>query len=121
MAAETPREARPDREAGTPACNRQVNFYETFTYAARVAAEHGVALAHDLPIAGTLQWCGMPDDDARKLMALVLGGVREALANEARQDAIAEAGEAIWEAEDWRTVARQVQKRREIDEIRRAS
>ena len=63
----------------------------------------------------------MPDDDARKLLALVLGGVREALANEIRQDAIEEAGRGVWEGEDWSQVARQVQRRREIDEIRRAS
>ena len=74
-----------------------------------------------LPIAGTLQWCGLPDDDARKLLALVLGGVREALTNNIHQDAIAQAGNAISAAEDWSRAAKQVRRRREIDAIRRSA
>lgn len=114
-------EARTVAGAGSLA-SREVNWYETFAFASRVAAQHGLCLDHrQLPVAGTLQWCGMADDDARKLLSLVFGGVREALANDARQDAITQAGEAISAAENWTEVARQVQRRREIDELRRAS
>ncbi|ORA69343.1 hypothetical protein BST23_01455 [Mycolicibacterium elephantis] len=114
-------EARPDSGAGSPA-SRSINWYETLIYAGRIAAQHNVALDHrDLPIPGTMQWCGLPDGDARKLLALILGGVREALTNSSRQDAIADAGEAVWEAENWSQVAQQVQRRRQIDAIRRAS
>lgn len=116
-----PEEARPELGAGSPA-SRQVNFYETFAFASRFAAQHGIQLDHRaLPIAGTLQWCGLPDDDARKLLAVVLGGVREALTNETHQDAIAQAAEDVHGGEDWSEVSRQVRRRREIDEIRRAS
>lgn len=114
-------EARPDRGAGSPA-SRQVNWFETFAFASRFAAQHGIPLDHRaLPIAGTLQWCGLPDDDARKLLALVLGGVREALTNNIHQDAIAQAGKAISAAEDWSRVAKQVRRRREIDAMRRSA
>lgn len=114
-------EPRAQQGAGSPA-SRQVNWYEAFAFASRIANQYGVALDHrELPIAGTLQWCGMANDDARKLMALVLGGVRDALANDAHQDALAQAGEAISAAEDWSQVSRDVYRRHEIDKIRRAS
>lgn len=115
-------ETRPDTiGAGSPA-SRSINWYETYTYANRIAAQHDVVLGdRALPIPGAIQWCGLPDDDARKLLALILGGVREALINSARQDAVADAGEQISAAEHWGQLARQVQKRREIDEIRKAS
>lgn len=114
-------DARTQTGAGTPAF-RQVSCYETFTYATRIAAQHGIELdLGRLPIAGTLQWCGMPDDDARKLLSLLLGGVREALANEMHQDAVEQAGRDIWAGEDWSAVARQVQRRREIDEMRKTA
>lgn len=118
---EAAREACPQSGADTPA-SRRVNWYETFAFASRFASQHSIQLDHSvLPTAGTLQWCGLADDDARKLLALVLGGVREALTNDTRQDAIAQAGEAISGAEDWSRVAQQVQRRREIDKIRKAS
>lgn len=114
-------EARTQQGAGSPA-SRQVNWYEAFAFASRIASQYGVTLDHrELPIAGTLQWCGMADDDARKLMALVLGGVREALANDAHQDALAQAGEAISGAADWSQVSRDVRRRHEIDELRRSA
>lgn len=107
--------------AGPPA-SRQVNWYEAFKYAMKVAVEHGVVLDHRaLPVAGTLQWCGMADTDARKLLSLILGGVREALTNDARQEAVRAAGEAVWEGEDWSDAARQLLRRREIDDLRKAS
>lgn len=86
--------------------SRQVNgWYETYLYAERVAAGHGVALDHGL-IPGTPRWCGMPDDDARKLLALVLGGVREALANDTRQTALADASREISSAATWSEIGR---------------
>lgn len=112
-------ETRPDTVAGAPG-SRQVNWFETFTFATKIAAQHNVALDHrQLPIAGTMQWCGMSDTDARKLLSLILGGVREALTNDARQEAVRDAGEAVWEGEDWTDAARQLLRRREIDETRR--
>jgi hypothetical protein len=76
--------------------SRQVAWFETFRYAGSFAAEHGIDLLNEgLPIPGTPRWCGLPDSDARKLLALLFGGVREALANDARQAALAEASADI--------------------------
>lgn len=95
-------EAGPDTGAGLPV-SRQVAWLETYDYIVRLAAEHHVVL--DLTaVAGTPQWCGMPDGDARKLMALLVGGVREALANDARQAAMAEASRSVSAAANWRSV-----------------
>lgn len=93
--------ARPDG-AGPPA-SRQVAWFETYEYVARLAAEHRVVLELSA-VAGTPQWCGLPDGDARKLMALLVGGVREALANDARQAAMAEASRSVSASANWRTV-----------------
>ena len=78
-----PQEARPTG-AGSPA-SQQVSWFEVYSFASRIAASHGTEL-HHLPLPGTPPWCGLPDDDARKLLALVLGGVREALQHEIKQE-----------------------------------
>jgi hypothetical protein len=94
--------------AGYPA-SQQVSWFDTFTFAANIAAQHGLSLSLDhasLPLAGTPQWCGMADDDARKLMALILGGVREALYYDARQASMAEASREISQAADWSRISR---------------
>lgn len=103
-------DARPNSGAGCPP-SRQVSWFEVYRYAARLAAHHGVALDPQL-IPGTPQWCGMPDDDARKLIALILGGVREALTNDARQAATAEASKAIARGADWSAAARRIRQER---------
>ncbi len=54
-----------------------------------VAASHGIALDPTL-IAGSPRWCGTPDDDARKMLALILGGVRDALRNDTDQERMAD-------------------------------
>lgn len=107
--------------AGTPA-SRQVNWYETFRYAERLAANHGVDLLdHHHLVAGTPRWCGMDDDDARKLMALVLGGIREAVANDTRQAALAQASRRVSAAADWSAVARSIRRGNEIYIPRRSA
>lgn len=101
-------ETRPLTGAGSPA-SRQVNWFETYTYATALAAQHGLALDHrDLPIAGSLQWCGMADTDARKLLSLVLRGVQAAVADDARQEALAEASREVSTTADWSAVAQRV-------------
>lgn len=100
-------EARPDTfGAGSPQ-SRQISWFEVYRFAEHLATSHDVALNH-LPLPGTPSWCQMADDDARKLLALVLGGVREALGNEIHQDAMAEASQAISAAADWSTLARRI-------------
>lgn len=87
--------------------SRQVSWFETYSYAARLAAEHDATLSN-LPFPGTPQWCGLPDDDARKLLALLLGGVREALHNEVHQEHLADAGKKIAEAMDANALAQNI-------------
>ncbi|MCV7287277.1 DUF2742 domain-containing protein [Mycolicibacterium wolinskyi] len=115
-------EARSPSGAGTPATrtpshdvldqtntlSRQVSWFEVYQYAERLATSHGVVLNH-LPLPGTPQWCGMPDTDARKLMALVLGGVREALNHEVVQEHLADAGKKIAASADWSALAQRIQ------------
>ncbi|MCV7230425.1 DUF2742 domain-containing protein [Mycolicibacterium komossense] len=84
---------------GTPP-SRQVSWYTTFTFAERYATNHDVVL-DNLPIPGTPSWCGMSDDDARKLLALVLGGVREALAHDTVQEQLGEASRDVSQAAKW--------------------
>ncbi|MFV8232590.1 DUF2742 domain-containing protein [Mycolicibacterium fortuitum] len=105
-------ESRPCIGAGSPQhdvdntlVSRQVSWFETFKFAERLAASHDVGLNH-LPLPGSPAWCGMADDDARKLMSMVLGGVREALTNDTHQTAMAEASQAISAAADWTAMAR---------------
>ena len=97
-------EEAPAQRGGTPS-SRQVNWHETYAFTERFAASQGVALDHGL-IAGTPQWCGMADDDARKLLALVLGGVREALTHDTRQAALADASREISSAATWSRIGR---------------
>ncbi|BBX00472.1 hypothetical protein BST36_16860 [Mycolicibacterium moriokaense] len=90
--------------AGYPA-SQQVSWYETYIYASNIAAQQGVSLDSVLPIAGTAQWCGLSDDDARKLLALILGGVREALNHDVEQERRADAAREIRCAGQWSALA----------------
>lgn len=90
--------------------SRQVNWFEVYGFVERWASNRRLDGQHDLSgltlLAGTPQWCGLPDDDARKLMAVILGGVREALVNDTHQAAMADASKAIAAAADWSTVGK---------------
>lgn len=111
-------ETRPLTGAGSPA-SRQVSWFEVYAFAERLAANHGAALDHHL-IAGTPRWCGMPDDDARKLLALVLGGVREALAHDAEQEQRAQASHDVAAGTDVDSIVRGIRRRASSAYIRRA-
>lgn len=119
MIGDAAQETRPSIGAGTPA-SQQVSWFEVYSYATRLAAQHGLTLEPQ-PIPGTPQWCGMPDDDARKLLALVLGGVREALANDARQAAQADASHEISAAADWPALAQRIARGRDAYIPRKAA
>lgn len=90
--------------AGSPA-SRQVHWHSTFEFAEKFAARHGLVIDHTL-IAGTVRWCDLPDDDAQKLLALILGGVRDAIGNDAAQEVLVQASHEIAAMPDWRPLNR---------------
>lgn len=91
--------------------SRQVAWFEVYSFAQRFAANHDLDLLDIHLVPGTPAWCQMADDDARKLLSLVLGGVREALANDTHQAAIAEAAQEISGAADWTALAQRIRGR----------
>ena len=67
-------------------------------------------------IAGTPEWCELPDDDPRKVTALIIAGSRWVLEEEiaelqARRDAEKAAAIEIAAARDWVAVARRIRDR----------
>ena len=99
--------------SATSPSSRQVAWFETYTFASRIAAQRGYSLtAAQLPAPGTPTWCGMPDSDARKLLSLLLRGVQAALADDATQAASADASREISTAADWRALAQRTHRGR---------
>lgn len=94
----------PVSSPGRSPASRQVSWSEVYAFAEKWAAGQGITLDPTV-IAGTPQWCGMPDEDARKLLAVVVGGVRDALRNDTHQADMADASKAIAAAADWGRVS----------------
>ena len=111
MIAPPPFDEEPPAQCGGTPHSRQVGWYEVYSYATRLAASHGIALDPTL-IAGSPRWCGTPDDDARKMLALILGGVRDALRNDTNQEQMADVSKAVAAAADWPAIARSIQRHR---------
>lgn len=91
--------------------SRQVSWFEVYQFVERWARSSSTPdheLDLQLPIAGTPQWCGLPDDDARKLLAVILGGIREALNHEVVQEHRAAASRDLASSTDWSTIARRI-------------
>jgi hypothetical protein len=95
--------------------SRMVAWFEVYAFVAPLLA--GIA---SRPAAGTPAWCQLPDDDPRKLAAVLEAGVHMALKIDAEQAAKAEASQAISTAADWKQVARNIPNY-EAHRIRRAS
>ncbi|MCH9729883.1 MAG: DUF2742 domain-containing protein [Actinomycetia bacterium] len=74
----------------------------------------------DWPMLGSPVWCDLGDRDPIKWASVLDGGQHWALRVEHCQQVECEASHDISAAEDWSQVARQVQRRREIDAMRRA-
>jgi hypothetical protein len=101
-------EDAPAIRGGAPA-SRQVSWFEVYRFAERWAAGHDLDLLdHDLLVAGTPQWCAMSDDEAHKLLALVLGGIREALNHEVAQEHLADASREIAGCQNWTAQAKRL-------------
>lgn len=102
----------PARKGG--GTSREVNLFAVHQFLAPHLGDPDV-------IPGTPSWTQLPDDDSAKWRAVLWAAMWWAVAEDARQNAVAEAGQQISAAENWRVRARDVQRRREIDEHRRAS
>lgn len=72
-------------------------------------------------IPGTPSWTELPDDSAAKWRSVLWAAMWWAVAEDARQNAVAEAGQAISAAADWSEAAQQLPRRRHIDELRRSA
>ena len=101
----------PIRGAGS---SREVNLFAVHQF----LAPH---LGNPDVIPGTPSWTQLPNGDSAKWRAVLWAAMWWAVAEDARQDAVAEAGQAISGADNWSVVAQQVLRRRAIDEMRRAS
>ncbi|MDW5612082.1 DUF2742 domain-containing protein [Mycolicibacterium sp. D5.8-2] len=104
-------DARPTTGAGA---SREVNFYPVYQFLSPLLADPSIIL-------GTPVWTQLDDTDPVKWQAILWAAVWWAVTEDARQQAIAEAGEAIWEGSNWSDAARTLLRRREIDALRRAS
>ncbi|KKE99468.1 DUF2742 domain-containing protein [Mycolicibacterium obuense] len=109
-------EARPLTGAGSPA-SQEVSWWATHQFITALVNQANTTL----PWAGTPAWRALDDGDPRKLLALALAGEHHVLRIEIGQEAIEDAGQQISAAEDWSVVAQQVQRRREIDSLRRTA
>jgi hypothetical protein len=72
-------------------------------------------------MAGTPEWCALPDDDARKIAAIYDAARHHALRVESSQAARAEASRDISGAADWPAIATEVFQRRSSAYIPRAA
>lgn len=117
MTAENRQEARTHPGAGSPA-SREVSWWATHVFIEAVVAQ---ANCGPLPVAGTPAWTALADGDPRKLLALAVAGEHHVLRVQLGQEARAQAAEDVHGGANWTEVARQVQRRREIDELRRSA
>ena len=86
----------------------QVSWLPAHEFAAQWAAEYGVDLIDDdLPNPGTPRWCGLPNDDPQKVIALLLRASKAVLHDEGDQQARAEASKAVAGSADWTAIARE--------------
>lgn len=98
--------------------SQEVLWWPTHTFVEAVLAQ---ANCGPLPMAGTPAWAALADGDPRKLLALAAAGEHHVLRMQTAQEVRAQAAEDVWGGEDWSQVARQVQRRREIDALRRTA
>jgi len=86
--------------------NREVDWYSVAKF-----AEPLLARFTSLPLPGTPQWCSLLDTDPAKLTACINVARFWAFDAACRQEAMADAAEAIWEAADWTAIRQALQRR----------
>jgi hypothetical protein len=72
---------------------------------------HWLICVPDWPAAGTPAWVALPDNDHRKIAALMHAALNWVISQDLAQDAEYEASQAISVCEDWRAVANTLRRR----------
>lgn len=103
-------------ELVTAVTSSEVSWWACHQFVTALVAQANTTL----PWAGTPAWRALDDGDPRKLLALAVAGEHHVLRIEIGQEQRAQAAEDVWGGENWIEVSRQVQRRREIDQLRRA-
>jgi hypothetical protein len=80
----------------TPPTSRAVAWWPVHLFVEQFTAHLGL-----WPMAGTLAWNELPDEDPRKLAAVVDAGQHHVLRVEIAQEAMADASKGISAAADW--------------------
>lgn len=96
---------------------------EVSWWATHLFIEAAVAQANcgPIPIAGTPAWAELADGDPRKLLSVAIAGEHWVLRTEIGQEQLAQAAEDVWGGADWSEAARQLPRRKHIDELRRSA
>ena len=84
-----------------PCPSSQVSWWDVHLY----VQQHLAVVGH-YPMAGTPAWCDLPDDDPRKLAAVLDAGQHHALRVETAQQALAQASRAVAASQRWSAVRR---------------
>jgi hypothetical protein len=93
--------------------SQQVSWWDVHEHVAPILEAVG-----DWPMAGTPAWCALPDDDPRKLAALLDAAQHWVLRVETCQVAECEASHAISAAADWGAVGRRIRDHNEFYQAR---
>jgi hypothetical protein len=86
--------------------SRSVSWWSVHEYVEPLLAAVG-----QWPMAGTPEWCALPDDDPVKLAALFDAARHHALRLDVNQAALAETSRDISGAADWPAIAREIHNR----------
>ncbi|MEE2855405.1 MAG: DUF2742 domain-containing protein [Actinomycetota bacterium] len=89
--------------------SREIDFYSVHLFVLPMLEEVG-----SWPLAGSPAFQQLDDSDPRKLAAVLDGGRRDALRNDAISCALAEASHDISTAADWPGIARTIHQRHTV-------
>ena len=89
--------------------SRAVSWWSVHEYVEPLLAAVG-----QWPMAGTPEWCALPDNDARKIAALYDAAQHWSLRVESCQAARCEAARAVSASADWTSIARAINQRNDF-------
>jgi Protein of unknown function (DUF2742) len=95
-----------------PAMTSSTSSREVSCVAVYLYVVHWLTCVPDWPAAGTPAWVDLPDNDHRKIAALMHAALNWVIGQDLAQDAECQAAQAISAHEDWRAVANSQLRRR---------